>query len=384
MGVPFEFSYILSWIVLGVVLFVYQLFWYYPKKMRCLFGLENFSEYYLDHYHEMFSNSRTLAHRGTRLEGLPENSIAAFEFALTKGKADVIECDVWLTKDNEIIVHHDESLLRMTGKDIKIHDINYSDLPMILSSIPHQHERIEEYLSFFPSRSLEKHILRIPTLREVLELLPSSEEITIETTVNDDETKLRIKGKKYINIEFKQLSAELITKVSQLIYAMKKEKQVYWFSLDEKINKHLRVYDKKLPSVVSIQAILLILFYYYSGILPFIHLQDRVFGITLEEITLEKIQHEKATKKLPFWIQKILHRLFQGRPPKIFLSEKLFTHLRRRGIPIWFLGVNTEEDLHLAIDIGATAVFTDRIEWLTSAIENIENTTTKRFKKLYD
>jgi hypothetical protein len=165
---------------------------------------------------------------------------------------------------------------------------------------------------------------------------------------------------------------------------MKKEKQVYWFSLDEKINKHLRVYDKKLPSVVSIQAILLILFYYYSGILPFIHLQDRVFGITLEEITLEKIQHEKATKKLPFWIQKILHRLFQGRPPKIFLSEKLFTHLRRRGIPIWFLGVNTEEDLHLAIDIGATAVFTDRIEWLTTAIENIENTTTKRFKKLYD
>ena len=76
--------------------------------------------------------------------------------------------------------------------------------------------------------------------------------------------------------------------------------------------------------------------------------------------------------------------LFQGKPPKIFLSAKLFTHLRRRGIPVWFLGVNTEQELLLALEIGATAVFTDKIEWLDIALGKIQEETGKTFKKLYE
>lgn len=51
------------------------------------------------------------------------------------------------------------------------------------------------------------------------------------------------------------------------------------------------------------------------------------------------------------------------------LVPKLFTHLRRRGLPVWFLGVNSEDDLRLAVNSGATAVLTDRIEWLNSTIK---------------
>lgn len=96
------------------------------------------------------------------------------------------------------------------------------------------------------------------------------------------------------------------------------------------------------------------------------------------------MKHEKATKDLPEIAQKLVAWLFQGKPPKIFLAQKLFTHLRRRGIPVWFLGVNTEEELLLAIDIGATAVFTDKIEWLDTSLEHIRKTTGKVFKKLYE
>ncbi len=44
----------------------------------------------------------------------------------------------------------------------------------------------------------------------------------------------------------------------------------------------------------------------------------------------------------------------------------LFTHLRRRGIPTWFLGVNGSADVEVALKAGASGVLTDRISWLKS------------------
>ena len=52
------------------------------------------------------------------------------------------------------------------------------------------------------------------------------------------------------------------------------------------------------------------------------------------------------------------------------IASKLFLHLRKRGIPIWFLGVNTMDDLLLAKKVGATAVLTDRIHWLIHTMQD--------------
>lgn len=48
----------------------------------------------------------------------PENSLAAFRAAVEKGYG--IELDVHLTKDGHLVVHHDDSLKRLTGVDIRI------------------------------------------------------------------------------------------------------------------------------------------------------------------------------------------------------------------------------------------------------------------------
>lgn len=48
----------------------------------------------------------------------PENSLAAFRAAVEKGYG--IELDVHRTKDGALIVHHDDSLQRLTGTDIRI------------------------------------------------------------------------------------------------------------------------------------------------------------------------------------------------------------------------------------------------------------------------
>jgi hypothetical protein len=66
------------------------------------------------------------------------------------------------------------------------------------------------------------------------------------------------------------------------------------------------------------------------------------------------------------------------------ISKKLFTHLRRRGVPVWFLGINNEEDLLMALDYGATGVLTDKIEWLSTTLEKLEKTQKKVFSALFE
>lgn len=54
-----------------------------------------------------------MAHRGSSNE-LPENTLPAFQRALEQG-ADVLECDIRFTRDNEIVLMHDGTLDRTTN-----------------------------------------------------------------------------------------------------------------------------------------------------------------------------------------------------------------------------------------------------------------------------
>ncbi len=47
-------------------------------------------------------------HRGARTV-LPENTLVGFEYAIDQG-ADWIELDLWVTKDNVLVVHHDAAI----------------------------------------------------------------------------------------------------------------------------------------------------------------------------------------------------------------------------------------------------------------------------------
>ncbi len=54
-----------------------------------------------------------IAHRGAQTVA-PENTIAAFDLAIRKG-FPMLECDVQLTKDNHLVVIHDETVERTTN-----------------------------------------------------------------------------------------------------------------------------------------------------------------------------------------------------------------------------------------------------------------------------
>lgn len=73
-----------------------------------------------------FIVSRYIAHRGFHCASAPENSLAAFQNAIDAGFA--IELDIQKISDGTIVVFHDESLSRMTGKDGYVRMLKKTDL----------------------------------------------------------------------------------------------------------------------------------------------------------------------------------------------------------------------------------------------------------------
>lgn len=67
-----------------------------------------------------------VAHRGLWNKYVPENSLKAFELAMNNNVA--FECDVHLTKDNNLVVIHDSDLKRLTGKEGIIEDLTLKEL----------------------------------------------------------------------------------------------------------------------------------------------------------------------------------------------------------------------------------------------------------------
>ncbi len=97
------------------------------------------------------------AHRGLHGDTAPENSLAAFRAAVEKGYG--IELDVHLSRDGHLIVHHDDSLLRMCGVDLPI-----------------QEATLEEIKQLFLSDSHE----RVPTLEEALDVIQGKVPLIVE------------------------------------------------------------------------------------------------------------------------------------------------------------------------------------------------------------
>ena len=50
---------------------------------------------------------------------------------------------------------------------------------------------------------------------------------------------------------------------------------------------------------------------------------------------------EKALNGAPIWFKKILAYLFRGQPPYPMLAPGLFTQLRNRGIPVWYVSMSS-------------------------------------------
>ena len=74
----------------------------------------------------LFKN-KFIAHRGLHKNRVvPENSLLAFKKAIEKNYA--IEFDINITKDNQIVIFHDENLKRLCDRKEKIEEVELSFL----------------------------------------------------------------------------------------------------------------------------------------------------------------------------------------------------------------------------------------------------------------
>ena len=101
-----------------------------------------------------------VAHRGLWNKEISENSLKAFKRAVDNNFA--LEFDVHLTKDNELVVIHDEDLKRLTGKEGIVEHLTLKEL--------------QEHYSLLDGQ-------KIPSLIEVLDLVNEQVPCLVELKV---------------------------------------------------------------------------------------------------------------------------------------------------------------------------------------------------------
>ena len=98
----------------------------------------------------------------------PENTLPAFRSAILKG-GDRIELDVQMTKDGVVMVTHDTSLRRCTGRNANIYDLTFAQVRELDAG------------RWFSARYAGT---QIPTLEEVLDLCKGKIQLNIEIKPN--------------------------------------------------------------------------------------------------------------------------------------------------------------------------------------------------------
>ena len=107
------------------------------------------------------------AHRGLHSDTVPENSLEAFELACRAGHG--IELDVQLSRDGEVMVFHDYTLVRMTGCEKKLCELDANELMTLKLGGTEQ---------------------TIPTLKEVLALVNGRVPLLVELKGESVDTSL--------------------------------------------------------------------------------------------------------------------------------------------------------------------------------------------------
>ncbi|KAG1670212.1 Lysophospholipase D GDPD1 [Nymphon striatum] len=182
-----------------------------------------------------------------------ENTMEAFQNAVNQG-TDMLEIDLHMTKDNHVVISHDNNLQRVTGQNVLISDLHYKDLPLLNSTLK---------LDFSFGQSCTNHKDRkIPLLEELFKRYPQMP----------------------INIDIKIDNDDLIKQVSDMIVKYNRESLTVWGNYRNKITYKCHKENPNVPTLFSVQRVIMLLVFTYTGLLPFIPLRESCLELFLPHI----------------------------------------------------------------------------------------------------
>ncbi|KAM4698039.1 lysophospholipase D GDPD3 [Rhinophrynus dorsalis] len=260
---------------------------------------------------------RHISHRGGAGERI-ENTLEAFDHAVVN-QTHLLELDCQMTKDGKVVVSHDLNLLRQTGHDVNICDLNYEELP------PYK-ECVE--VTFRPGHFSSGKDRRIPLLEEVFQKYPDIP----------------------INVEVKQENPELIKKVSELVRRYHRSDRTIWASMNNRIMRICQKENPDMPVMFTPRRGALLLFLYYTGLLPFVPLRESVVETYMPSIINRTYFPHNCLMR---------NRFLVYLQDKIIMRKALFRHLQARGIQVYLWVLNQECDFQRALDCGVDGIMTD-------------------------
>jgi len=277
------------------------------------------------HSKKNFPPVRLIAHRGGAGEGI-ENTLENYKRSLSFG-CQMLELDVHLTKDQQVVVVHDNSLLRLTGMNFLATETAYADLPTIQDKI---------WIDFQPGElydAAQESDRKLPLLDSVLELFKQAQ----------------------INIDIKDKSQQLVDEVDTIIRRHNSQSRCVWGSFSGETTDMCFKKNPNIGLLFSAPRIVGLLFLFYTGLLPFFPLRETHLEIPMPSIFLsEKYQIKGNTvglAKLPRWFLILCDY--------VLMSPVLFKHLEQRGISTYLWVLNSQDEYSRALDLGATGIMTD-------------------------
>ncbi|CBZ53112.1 glycerophosphoryl diester phosphodiesterase protein [Neospora caninum Liverpool] len=301
----------------------------------------------------IFSNPpRNIAHRGGQAER-SENTILAFSYAVNECNCRMIELDVWMTKDKELVVAHDDDIERVTGKKVLISNTNYADLPPVLDS-----DRLKdchmEFVSDFGGFPVWFPPQPLPRLEDVFAQFP-------DTIINVD---IKAKG-----------DPESVYKTLDLVRKYNRVHKTVFGSFDQVTLKLISEYEKDAIVCIGPNRAKFLVFAYYTGLMPFVPIPERVWEFPICKyyfISWLGTPTGEWERRLPSFCAGILrglYYLYALASFKLLTNPNFVAALKRRGLVTFGWVTNTTEEFSDGFyRVGCDGLMTDRpalmAEWL--------------------